>query len=207
MPTAEECGLIVPIGRWVLRQACIHAKEWSDAALPPITVAVNVSALEFRQKDFVDGVRQILRDTGLAAQYLELEITESVLMHNAAASALVLRELKELGVLLAVDDFGTGYSSLSYLKQFPIDVLKIDQSFICDLELNPQNSIIVSAVISMGNSLKLKVVAEGVENQTQLVFLREKNCEEGQGFFFGKPVTAKEFQNILSDGNCQIIGM
>lgn len=207
MPTAEECGLIVPIGRWVLHQACTHAKAWSEAGLPPITVAVNVSALEFRQKNFVECVRKILHKTGLAAQHLELEIAESVLMHNADASAQVLHELKELGVVLAVDDFGTGYSSLSYLKQFPIDVLKIHQSFICDLELNPQNSIIVSAVIGMGNSLKLKVVAEGIENQAQLVFLREKKCEEGQGFFFGKPTTAEEFQSLLTNGNCQIMGM
>lgn len=207
MPTAEECGLIVPIGRWVLRQACTRVKEWSDAGLPPITIAVNVSALEFRQKNFVENVRKILHETGLAAQCLELEITESVLMHDADTSALVLRELKELGVLLALDGFGKGYASLSYLKQFPIDALKIDQSFICDVDTNTQNSIIVSAVIGMGISLELKVIAEGIENQAQLVFLKERNCAEGQGFFFSKPITAKEFQDLLANGNCQIIGM
>ena len=206
MATAEECGLIVPIGRWVLRQACAQAKQWSDAGLAPITVAVNISALEFRQKKFIQDVRQVLHDTGLDPQYLELEITESVLMRNADASALILHELKDLRVILAVDDFGTGYSSLSYLRQFPIDVLKIDQSFLKNMELDPQNGIIVSAVIGMGNNLKLKVVAEGIENEAQLIYLREKKCEEGQGFFFGKPVVAKDFLTLLTNGNCQIFG-
>ncbi|MES2046867.1 MAG: EAL domain-containing protein [Pseudomonadota bacterium] len=206
MATAEDCGLIVPIGRWVMRQACTQAKQWSDAGLAPISVAINVSALEFRQKSFVGDVREVLHDTGLEPQYLELEITESVLMLNVDTSAHILQELKELGVTLAVDDFGTGYSSLNYLKQFPIDVLKIDQSFLKDMEIDPQNGIIVSAVIGMGNNLKLKVVAEGIENEAQLIFLREKNCEEGQGFFFGNPITGKDFSTLLTNGNCQISG-
>lgn len=206
MATAEESGLILPIGRWVLRQACTQAKQWSDLGLTPISVAINVSALEFRQKGFIEDVRQILHETGLDPQYLELEITESVLMRNADASALILQELRELGVNLAVDDFGTGYSSLSYLRQFPVDVLKIDQSFLKDMEIDPQNGIIASAIIGMGNNLKLKVVAEGIENEAQLIFLREKNCEEGQGFFFSKPITAKDFSTLLTNGNCQIFG-
>ena len=206
MAIAEECGLIVPIGRWVLRQACIQAKQWSDLGQAPISVAINVSALEFRQKNFVEGVRQVLHETGLDPQYLELEIKESVLMRNADTNALILQELRELGVILAVDDFGTGFSSLSYLRQFPIDVLKIDQSFLKNMENDPQNGIIVSAVIGMGNNLKLRVVAEGVENEAQLIFLREKNCEEGQGFFFSRPITADKFLKLLSNGNCQIFG-
>lgn len=206
MAIAEECGLIVPIGRWVLRQACIQAKQWSDLGQAPISVAINVSALEFRQKNFVEGVRLVLHETGLDPQYLELEIKESVLMRNADTNALILQELRELGVILAVDDFGTGYSSLSYLRQFPIDVLKIDQSFLKNMENDPQNGIIVSAVIGMGNNLKLRVVAEGVENEAQLIFLREKNCEEGQGFFFSRPITADNFLKLLTNGNCQIFG-
>jgi EAL domain-containing protein (putative c-di-GMP-specific phosphodiesterase class I) len=181
----------------VLRQACKQAKIWQDAGLQSITIAVNISAQEFLQKDFVEGVRAVLVETRLSAHFLELEITESVLMRDAECSQTILQQLKTMGVKLAVDDFGTGYSSLSYLQRFPIDVLKIDQSFVQKIESAKDDGIIVSAIISMGNSLKLKVVAEGVETLSQLVFLKARHCEEGQGYFFSHPLTAEKFAATL----------
>lgn len=190
---AEETGLIIPIGRWVLREACQQAKSWLDSSLPVITIAVNISAKEFLQKDFVEGVRNILIDTQLPAHHLELEITESVLMRDAESSIAILLQLKKMGIKLAVDDFGTGYSSLSYLQQFPIDVLKIDQSFVHHIASASDEGVIVSAIISMGNSLKLRVIAEGIENKMQLDFLKSRHCEEGQGYFFSAPLSASAF--------------
>jgi EAL domain-containing protein (putative c-di-GMP-specific phosphodiesterase class I) len=195
---AEDCGLIVPIGRWVLREACAQARRWLDDDLELVSIAVNISALEFHQPNFVDGVRDILARSELAATYLELEITESVLMHDADASAAILQQLKDMGVKLAVDDFGTGYSSLSYLKLFPIDVLKIDQSFVNDITSATDDGSIVSAVIAMGNSLKLRVIAEGVENAVQLAFLKARHCDEGQGYYFSPPLMAEQFAALLS---------
>lgn len=197
---AEDCGLIVPIGRWVLHEACRQAKQWEDAGLPSISMAMNISALEFHQKNFLEGVRNILSETGLDAHRLQIEITESVLMRDAASSAAILHSLKATGVQLAVDDFGTGYSSLSYLKKFPIDVLKIDQSFVQNISADTDDGVIVSAVISMGNSLKQRVVAEGVENEEQLTFLKERCCDEGQGYFFSPPLDALQFGALLASG-------
>ncbi len=190
---AEESGLIVPIGRWVLREACKQAKKWLDNSLPAMTIAVNISAKEFLQKDFVESVRAVLVETQLPTHLLELEITESVLMRDAQSSTVILHQLKQIGIQLAVDDFGTGYSSLSYLQQFPIDVLKIDQSFVHHIASATDEGIIVSAIISMGNSLKLRVIAEGIENKVQLDFLKSRHCEEGQGYFFSKALTASAF--------------
>jgi len=197
---SEDCGLIVPIGRWVLREACAQAMRWRDAGLPVVSMGVNISALEFRQKNFFEGVNNVLNDTGLEAHCLQLEITESVLMRDAQCSAAILQKLKTRGVELAVDDFGTGYSSLSYLKQFPIDVLKIDQSFVHDLASTNDNGIIVSAVIGMGNNLHLRVIAEGVENQEQLAFLKAHHCEEAQGYLFSQPLVADQFAALLASG-------
>ena len=197
---AEDCGLIVPMGRWVLREACAQARRWKNAGLKPASVAVNISALEFRHKDFVAGVRTILNETGLAPRCLQLEITESVLMRDPASTAATLTQLKTMGVQLAVDDFGTGYSSLSYLHLFPIDVLKIDQSFVHDIGSSNDDGIIVSAVIAMGASLKQRVVAEGVEKQVQLDFLNARHCEEGQGYFFSRPLVAEQFAALLATG-------
>ena len=190
MPIAEECGFIVPIGRWVLREACRQARAWQDAGLPPMRIAVNISAVELRAKDFVAGVRAILAETGLEPRYLELELTETFLMQDSKSTAAVLQALKDMGVQLALDDFGTGYSSLSYLKRFPIDTLKIDQSFVRDLTTDADDASIVSAVISMGKSLHMRVVAEGVETREQLAFLQEQSCPEGQGYYFSQPVIA-----------------
>ena len=194
---AEDCGLIVPIGHWVLLEACRQFKAWIDDGLTPGSIAVNISAVEFNHKSFVTDVNKILSDTQLMAHCLQLEITESVLMKDAQASTDILLTLKDIGIQLAVDDFGTGYSSLSYLQQFPIDVLKIDQSFVRELSIESQSGFIVNAIISMAKSLNLKVVAEGVETDQQLDFLRNLNCEEGQGYIFSKPLNACEY-NALS---------
>ncbi|MFP6850239.1 MAG: EAL domain-containing protein [Pseudomonas sp.] len=197
IPVAEACGLIVPLGRWVLLQACTQAKRWENCGYSLDSVGVNISAMEFRRKDFVDSVANALAITGLHPNNLQLEITESVLMRDAQTSASILQQLKALGVELAVDDFGTGYSSLSYLNQFPIDVLKIDRSFVQDIRNS--NGIIVSAVIAMGNSLKQRVIA-GIEEAEQLDFLRANHCAEGQGFLFSHPVSAESFGNLLRSG-------
>jgi diguanylate cyclase (GGDEF)-like protein len=200
VPIAEDCGLIVPIGRWVLREACAQARRWEDAGLKLASVAVNISAQEFHSKDFVDGVRGILTETGLEPGRLQLEITESALMRDAESSTAILQQLKNIGVQLAVDDFGTGYSSLSYLNQFPIDVLKIDGSFVNEIGSTNGNGIIVKAIIAMGTSLKQRVVAEGVEKQAQLAFLIAQHCEEGQGYFFSRPLIAEQFAALLVTG-------
>lgn len=200
IPIAEDCGLIVPIGRWVIREACAQIKSWEDAGFNPLSVAVNVSSLEFTQKDFVEDVRTILKETGLPPYQLQLEITESVLMNDAEASKTILKQLKAIGIQLAVDDFGTGYSSLSYLSLFPIDILKIDKSFVQDISSIEENGFIVSAVIAMGNSLKKRVVAEGVGLANQLTFLKARQCEEGQGFLFSRPLTAENYAQLMTMG-------
>jgi len=198
---AEECGLIVPIGRWVMREACRQVKAWLDSGLDAVPVSVNISAVEFRHKNFLEGVSQILKETGLAPCYLELELTEGILMHDAEASALVLEALKRMGLKLAIDDFGTGYSSLSYLKRFPIDTLKIDQSFVRDIATDTDGATIVSAVIGMGKNLNQRVIAEGVETPDQLDFLRTQRCAVGQGYLFGHPASAEDFARFLVTGN------
>jgi len=201
MPIAEECGLIVPIGRWVLREACRQVQVWLDAGLSAVPVAVNISAVEFVHKDFLAGVALILKETGLAPGYLELELTESVLMHDAEASASVLDTLKAMGVKLAVDDFGTGGSSLGYLKRFTIDTLKIDQSIVRDIATDVDDASIISAVIGMAKNLNQRVIAEGVESHEQLAFLRTRHCAEGQGFQFSHPLSAEDFARLLAPGN------
>jgi diguanylate cyclase (GGDEF)-like protein/PAS domain S-box-containing protein len=197
IPIAEECGVIVSIGRWVLREACRQARAWQDAGLPSMRMAVNISAVELGAKDFVATVRAVLLETGLDPRYLELELTETFLMQDSKSTSAVLQALKAMGVQLALDDFGTGYSSLSYLRRFPIDTLKIDQSFVRDLTTDAEDASIVTAVISMGKSLHMRVVAEGVETPEQLAFLQEQQCPEGQGYHFGQPVTAAEFTRLL----------
>jgi diguanylate cyclase (GGDEF)-like protein len=197
VPIAEESGLIVPIGRWILREACRQARAWQDAGLPPVRVAVNISPVELRQKDFVASVRSILAETGFAPFHLEFELTETFLMPGSLTTAAVLHSLKELGIQIALDDFGTGYSSLSHLKGFPIDTLKIDQSFVRDLSTNTDDAIIVGLVVSMGKALRMRVVAEGVETAEQLASLKRLACPQGQGHYFGKAMVASEFTVIL----------
>jgi diguanylate cyclase (GGDEF)-like protein/PAS domain S-box-containing protein len=197
VPIAEDCGLIVPIGQWVLREACRQARAWQDAGLQAIPVAVNVSCTEFRSKDFLKNVQAILRHTRLEPRYLELELTESVFMQHAESTSSTLEALKGMGVRLAVDDFGTGYSSLSYLRRFPIDVVKIDQSFVHKITSDTGDAIITNAVIHMGKSLKQRVIAEGVETVDQLTFLLAHGCDEGQGYYFNRPMVAQEFAKLL----------
>lgn len=189
---AENSGLIVPIGAWALRTACSQARKWQDEGLCALPVTVNVSVVQFRQQNFRELISQVLSDTGLAPRYLELEVTESLLLSNADMTTAVLRELKRMGLKLAIDDFGTGYSSLSYLKQFPFSKLKIDRSFICDAAVNSDDAAIVAAIISMAKSLGLKVIAEGVETEAQMSFLRDLHCDEIQGYYFSKPLTTDE---------------
>ena len=200
IPVAEDSGLILPIGTWVRREACRQARAWQDAGFPPIPVAVNISVVEFRDQNFIESVRAILKETRLDPHYLELELTESVLMRHAETSTNLLQQIKSMGVQLTVDDFGTGYSSLSYLRRFPIDALKIDRSFVRDITTNPDDATIVSAVINMGRSLKQRVIAEGVETREQLAFLQNQQCGEGQGYYFSRPVFAQQFEMLLEEG-------
>ncbi|MEW6613729.1 MAG: EAL domain-containing protein, partial [Pseudomonadota bacterium] len=199
IPVAEDSGLILPIGEWVLREACAQNKIWQDAGLPPLRVTINISARQFGPNggSVVDTVDQVLRETGLAPAYLELELTESLIMANPEHAAVVLHQLKEMGVGLAIDDFGTGYSSLSYLKRFPIDKLKIDRSFVRDITVDPSDAAIVNAVISLGHSLNLKVIAEGVETADQLAYLQQQACDGIQGYYFSRPLPAISFTQLL----------
>lgn len=199
IPIAEACGQIVPIGQWVLREACRQTKAWLDAGLRPMRIAVNISALEFRNKQFLASLRAILNETGLEPCYLELELTESVLMEDAESTGAVLSALKAMGVQLAIDDFGTGFSSLSYLTRFQIDALKIDQSFVRAITPDPE-SIILGAVIGMAKSLKHRVIAEGVETPGQLESLQDLHCGEGQGYLFQRPGDADAFADLLVAG-------
>lgn len=200
IPLAEEVGLIVLIGDWVIRSAHAQNKAWQDAGLPPLNMAVNLSVRQFLQDGLVETVAGALRDTGLDGRYLELELTESMVMNNAEHFIIKLHRLKALGVQLSIDDFGTGYSSLSYLKRFPIDRLKIDQSFIRDIATNPHDAAIVRSVIEMGHNLNFRVIAEGVENSEQLAFLRANRCDEFQGYYFSEPRSAGEFAALFGAG-------
>jgi diguanylate cyclase (GGDEF)-like protein/PAS domain S-box-containing protein len=197
IPIAEDTGLILPIGQWVLREACRQSREWLDAGFAPIPMAVNISAVEFRSMDFVESVRAALNESKLDPRFLELELTETVLMKHAASTVSMLKALKVIGVQLTVDDFGTGYSSLSYLRQFPVDSLKVDQSFVHEISSQRDDAAIVSAVISMGNSLKKRVIAEGVETREQMDFLTAEGCEEAQGYYFNRPMAANQFVKLL----------
>jgi diguanylate cyclase (GGDEF)-like protein len=197
IPAAEETGLILPIGTWVLREACRQNKAWHDRGLTQLRVAVNISALQF-QRNLLDTVGKALQASGLEPRYLELEITESVVMQNAAEAVLTLEQLSRMGVHISIDDFGTGYSSLSYLKRFPLQTLKIDRSFIREITQDPDDAAIVSAIIALAHNLRLKVVAEGVETEQQLAFLRLLGGDEYQGFYRTKPLPAGEFERLLT---------
>ena len=200
IPVAEECGLILQLGHWVLLTACRQVRAWLDAGIDMGEMAVNISAHQFRQPDFVQTVRGILAETGLPADRLELEITESTVMHGVDAAIQTLAQLKAMGVRLAIDDFGTGYSSLSYLRRFPLDRLKIDRSFLADVDTDPEAASLVTSIVMLGRSLGLQLVAEGVENFAQAEFLRTLECERVQGFHFYQPVSADE---VIGFGRCE----
>ena len=201
IPLAEETGLILPIGDWVLSAACAQQKAWQTAGFGHLRVAVNLSIQQLRQKSFMQTLSDTLHAAGIDASYLELELTESKIMQKAEESITLLNDIKQTGITLAVDDFGTGYSSLSYLKRFPLDVLKIDRSFIADVVNDLDSAAIAKAIIAMATSLNLKVIAEGVETEEQLAFLRQHGCDEMQGYLFSKPVSAEEFARLLKQDN------
>ncbi len=205
IPVAEDSGLIRQIGNWALREACKQSRAWLDAGLSLATMAVNISAIEFRNENFLESVFAALKDTRLSPTFLELELTESVLMKHAESTEFILKTLRENGVGLAIDDFGTGYSSLSYLRKFPVDALKIDQSFVRQITTAPDETSIVTAVISMARSLKLRVIAEGVETQEELAFLQSNQCEEAQGYFFSRPVPPQQFSKLLENGMTETV--
>jgi diguanylate cyclase (GGDEF)-like protein/PAS domain S-box-containing protein len=198
VPIAEECGLIVAIGQWVLLEACRQARAWSDLGLKVVPIAVNVSAVEFRARDFLSGIRAVLIATGLDPQDLELELTEGVLMQDAESAVVTLLALKAMGVKLAVDDFGTGFSSFTYLRRFPVDTLKVDKSFVHEITEDSDGTTIVNAMINIGKSLKQRVVAEGVETRSQLDFLQRHGCDEGQGHYFSHPLTAEQVEKMFN---------
>ncbi len=200
IPVAEETGLIVPIGEWVLSTACMQNKQWQRLGFPPLKIAVNLSARQFQQADLINVIARILAKTGVNSTNLELELTESIIMQNVERTVQTLRALHAMGLKLSIDDFGTGYSSLSYLKRFPLSTLKIDRSFVHDITTDPDAAAIAKAIISMAHSLKLEVIAEGVETEPQLTFLRSQNCDKMQGFLFSRPIPAPDFEKLLLEG-------
>jgi EAL domain-containing protein (putative c-di-GMP-specific phosphodiesterase class I) len=205
IPMAEETGQIVPIGDWVLNEACRQNKAWQDAGLPHVTMCVNVSARQFKEKNWVCRVSDALRESGLEAKCLELELTESLIMQDVEQAVATMRELQDLGVQLSIDDFGTGYSSLSALKTFPVVRLKIDKSFISDIPNDENDKAVASAVISLGQRLNLRVIAEGVETDAQVAFLRGNNCDEMQGYHFSRPVPAQDIEKLLGGVSRELV--
>jgi diguanylate cyclase (GGDEF)-like protein len=199
IPLAEESGLIIPIGEWVLRTACTQNAAWQAEGFAPLRLSVNLSGKQFQEKNLAETVEKALLASGMAPQCLELELTESMLMQKVDATIKTLHELKGLGLRLSIDDFGTGYSSLSYLKRFPIDTLKVDQSFVRDLTTDPDSAALTSAIIAMAHGLKLSVIAEGVETPEHLAFLKDHHCEEAQGYLFSKPIPAEAFTRYLEE--------
>ena len=197
IPLAEECGLIGPIGEWVLREACRQGRAWQQAGLSPVRIAVNVAASQFRAGDLVETIHQALADAELEARFLEVELTESAVMSDPEESIKILEQLSEMGVLVSVDDFGTGYSSMSYLRRFPIDQLKIDRSFLSEITARSDDASIVGAIVSLAHNLRLKVVAEGVETVAQLDLLKTLGCDQYQGYQFSPPVPAAEFESLM----------
>ncbi len=194
IPIAEETGLIVPIGEWVLRRACAQNVEWQRQGFKPLRIGVNISARQFQEANFIETVAQVLYETNIDPQWLEIEITESIAMEKGETSVEMLHRLKELGVRISIDDFGTGFSSLNYLKRLPVDTLKIDQSFVRDIQVDDNGEAVITTIILLAQNLRLKVIAEGVENETQWTFLKDKRCDEMQGFFFSKPLLAEEIE-------------
>jgi EAL domain-containing protein (putative c-di-GMP-specific phosphodiesterase class I) len=199
IPLLEETGMIVEVGEWVLRAACEQNQMWRNAGLPPLLLSINLSGRQFHEPHIVELIQRVLSETGMPAEQLEVEITESVIMQHVQSTIDNLSALNDMGVKLAIDDFGTGYSSLSYLKRFPLDTLKIDKSFVRDVPLDPDDTAITRAVIAMARTLKLAVIAEGVETREQLDFLQENGCDGVQGYFFSRPLPANELEQLLRE--------
>jgi len=199
IPLLEETGLILPVGEWVIRTACRQTREWLDAGFPPLTMAVNLSARQFRQANLVEMIEQILHEFNIPPALLELELTESVVMDNIEETVETLQKLKRLGLKIAIDDFGTGVSSLGYLKHFPVDTLKISHDFVLNLPTDSVDASIASAVISLARNMQLSSVAEGVENQGQMDFLRSQDCERIQGFLFSRPIPPDQMTTLLTN--------
>ena len=200
IPVAEDTGLIVEIGEWVLRQACLEAGGWAAIAGHPISIAVNISACQFRRLELIRSVTDALAAAGLSADSLELEITERLLVEHASSTMVILDELHEMGIRISIDDFGTGYSSLSYLKHLPVQTLKIDRSFVKDVPTGPRDSALTAAIVALAHNLDLQVIGEGVETQAQLDFLRHHNCDFIQGYLFSRPLPAPAFRAFLAEG-------
>ncbi len=200
IPVAEESGLIVPLGEWVLKTACAQNKQWQNAKLPHLSVSVNLSGRQFHHQNLVEKIGAILQETRLEPQWLDLEITETYAMQDADFTLAILKELKRMGVHISIDDFGTGYSSLSHLKHFPIDTLKIDRSFVKDLASDPKEEAIVSAIIVLAHSLGMDVVAEGVETVEELAIVKKHHCDKMQGFLFSRPIPVPDFETLLRSG-------
>ncbi|MET0963534.1 MAG: EAL domain-containing protein [Noviherbaspirillum sp.] len=200
IPVAEETGMIVPIGAWVLRTACRQIRALHEAGFPAMRVAVNLSARQFGRSDLVASIEAALTEAGIAPRFLEIELTESLIMKDVNQAVDILKDLKRLGVTLSIDDFGTGYSSLAYLKRFPIDILKIDRSFVSDITSDPDDAAIVAAIISLAHNLRLQVIAEGVETREQLGYLRDEGCDQMQGYYFSKPVPYEAFLALMLSG-------
>jgi EAL domain-containing protein (putative c-di-GMP-specific phosphodiesterase class I) len=201
IPVLEETGMVVEVGDWALRTACEQHMKWLDAGLPPIRIAVNLSARQLREPTFVENFEKIMKETGVTSDSLELEITESMLMSDSHNSVIALDQLHNMGMHVAMDDFGTGYSSLSYLKKFPIDTIKIDRSFVADIATDTDDAEIIRTIITMGHTLNRRVVAEGVETEEQLSLLRQYKCDEIQGYFFSRPQRADDLTAFLTEHN------
>lgn len=200
LPLAEEVGLIIPIGEWLIHTVCNQLHTWQKANLPDIYAAINLSPRQVMQKDLVDTIARALKNRQISNHCFQIEITEQTMIKDVERIAKVLQELKSLGISVAIDDFGMGYSSLNFLKRFPIDMLKIDKSFIADVFTNPDDASIVQSVISLGHNMHMKIIAEGIETQSHLHFLKERHCDLGQGFYFSPPMGAKEMTTILQHG-------
>jgi EAL domain-containing protein (putative c-di-GMP-specific phosphodiesterase class I) len=197
IPLAEESGMIIALGEWILRSACRQARAWQDAGLPPLCVSVNVSPRQFEEARLVERVQLALKDSGLAPQWLELEVTEGVIMRDLQQAVGKMAQVRAMGVALSIDDFGTGYSSLSALKSFPISTLKIDKSFVRDLGRSSGDEAIASSIIGLAHRLRLRVIAEGVETEQQRSFLRENGCDEMQGYLFSRPLPPQQLESLL----------